>query len=185
MKKVISVIVGLSIVIGVFWRILSSDNLFLDSQTILKSPKVNISDIQQKANILNSKNNINNDAIVVKEKFTDFKNDRQNGQLIKKPFYIGVVGNSAITLKNEFNQHYIGYYHGYKYLINVVKQKNSSNSNYSIQLNEYFKGKLIGEYFLNNVGNDTYTGILLRYPNSKSQKKSVVGLTGSNSPFSV
>lgn len=183
MKIIISIIIGIVIVLS-FWIISSNDDIVLDSQTILKSPKVNISDVQEKANILNSKSNIN-DAIIMKEKFIDFKDDSQSGQLIKKPFYIGVVGNSAITLKNEFNQHYIGYYHGYNYPINVVKQKNSSNSNYSIQLNEYYKGNLIGEYFLNNIGNDTYTGILLRYPNSERQKKSLVGLTGSNSPFSI
>ena len=140
---------------------------------------------QEGSNLVGSLENIG-DNTLSKVEFTDISRSRiQSGQLMKKPFYIGVVGKSAVTLTNEFNDHYTAYYHGYKYLIDVVKQENSSDSNYNIQLNEYWKGHFIGEYFLNNVGNDTYTGVLIRYPNKPNPKKITVGLTASNSPSDV
>lgn len=291
MKTIVSMIVGIAIILGIFWGISYSGNLILDSQTVLKSPKVNTSEGRRAVGVSNLSDNIkfntesnknsnlvndisnlikqgsllygtvgngikiiipckdgimvDNELVVPEyyidkpwEKFTDHitidnkgnfiitefykdkeigkfnlkqeglnlvgeltniddntlsrakfininKDNIQNGQLMKKPFYIGVVGNLAITLTNEFNGHYTGYYHGYKQLINIVKEENSSNSSYNIQLNEYLKGKLIGEYFLNNIGNDTYTGIFIRYHNGVKSKKVTVGLTGSNSPFSI
>ncbi|MGL5575457.1 MAG: hypothetical protein ACRDCW_07960 [Sarcina sp.] len=301
MKTVIAMIVGGAIVLGIFFGISSSSNLVLDSQTVLKSPKVNTSvsrhtgDISNLSN--NTKNNIeknqntnnemvqvnntsnsmtefkdliqnegllygtvsngaqiiipcsegevkNNELIVPEyyvnmpwETFTDYitangngnfvinefyngkqtgrfnlqenentisgqfthmtngataeakfvsiKTNNQRGELSRKPFYIGVIGQTAVTLTNEFNGQYIEYYHGDKNLFTIEKQENSSNSNYDIQLNEYYQNNLTGEYFLNDVGNDTYTGIFIKAPNSADPVKSTVGLTGSNSPFSV
>ena len=118
-------------------------------------------------------------------KFTNMKYFNATGQLARKPFYIGVIGQTAVTLTNEFNGKFTEYYHGDKHLFNIVRQENSSNSNYDIQLNEYYNNKLTGEYFLNDVGNDTYTGIFIKGPTSANPIKSTVGLTGSISPFSI
>lgn len=104
------------------------------------------------------------------------------GMLSKKPFYIGVVGDTAVTLSNEFNGNYSEYYHGNKNIFTIKKVSNPQNSNYNIQLNEYYDNKLTGQYFLNDVGNDTYTGIFI---NIASSVKSTVGLTASDSPFGV
>lgn len=113
------------------------------------------------------------------------ENDLKPGSLTEKPFYIGVIGNTAVTLTNEFNGSYVEYYHGDKHLFTVKKQANSQNANYNIQLNEYLGNVLTGEYLLNSVGHDTYTGIFIDKPNSANPIKSTVGLTGSFSPFSV
>lgn len=301
MKTIIAMIVGGAIVLGVFFGISSNGNLVLDSQTVLKSPKVNEATSQHTVDVSNSSNNIKNnqnstkilndssnstsqssnpmnqftyliqnegllygqvndgakiiipctegkivngqlvvpeyyvsmpweqftDYIVAKgngnfiinefyngvqtgkfnlheinnglegkfthvsnnavsnSKFINIKGYSQGGQLTRKPFYIGVIGKTAVTLTNEFNGQYTEYYHGDKHLFTIEKQENSSNNNYNIQLNEYYQNKLTGEYFLNDVGNDTYTGIFIKNPNSTNPIKSAVGLTGSNSPFSV
>ncbi|MGL4655276.1 MAG: hypothetical protein ACRCWM_05235 [Sarcina sp.] len=142
-------------------------------------------DLQESKNGLNGKfTHLENNA-VSEASFTNIKSYNSNGQLTKKPFYIGVIGKTAVTLTNEFNGQYTEYYHGDKHLFTIEKQDSSSNSNYNIQLNEYWQGKLTGEYFLSDVGNDTYTGIFIKNPNSVNPIKSTVGLTGSNSPFSV
>ncbi|MGL4760370.1 MAG: hypothetical protein ACRCWG_02835 [Sarcina sp.] len=293
MKTIIAMIVGGAIVLGLFLGVTSSSNFVLDSQTVLKSPKVN----SMKSNNISNLNNINktqsnissngstnnldtsmsefayliknegilygvvsdganiiipcsqgkieNGELVVPEyytsmpwevftdyissngagsftikefykgtqtgqfklneskgslvgsfkhisngamstaKFRNMKYFDATGQLARKPFYIGVIGQTAVTLTNEFNGKYTEYYHGDEHLFNIVKQENSANSNYDIQLNEYHNNKLTGEYFLNDVGNDTYTGIFIKDPTSTNPVKSTVGLTGSISPFSV
>lgn len=108
----------------------------------------------------------------------------KENQLASKPFYIGVIGNTTVALTNEFNGTYTQYYDGDKHLSSVIKV-NSQNSTYQIQLNVYKKGILSGEYFLNSVGNDTYTGVYITNPNTPNSSQSTVGLTGSFSPFSV
>ncbi|MGL4990256.1 MAG: hypothetical protein ACRC57_03685 [Sarcina sp.] len=108
----------------------------------------------------------------------------KENELASKPFYIGVIGNTTVALTNEFNGTYTQYYDGDKHLSNVVKV-NSQNSTYQIELNVYTKGVLSGQYMLNCVGSDTYTGIYITNPNTPNASRSTVGLTGSFSPFSV
>ncbi|WP_297518587.1 hypothetical protein [uncultured Clostridium sp.] len=296
MKTIISMIIGGAIVLGLFLGVTSSNSFVLDSQTVLKSPKVNLVKDKHIFNFDNNSNNVNvststnkqdgsnslnntmsqfnyliqnegmlygvvangakiiipcsegkviNGQLVVPEyytsmpweKFTDYissngdgsftiyeyyngkqtgefnvnekgnnlvgefihtvnnakskvifsnvKSFDESGQLSRKPFYIGVIGETAVTLTNEFDGTYTEYYHGDKHLFDIKKETSSSNSNYNIQLNEYYNGKLTGEYLLNDIGNDTYTGIFIKAPQSANPIKSTVGLTGSKSPFSI
>lgn len=113
------------------------------------------------------------------------ENSRNAKKLANKPFYIGVIGQTAVTLINTYNGKYIEYYHGDKNLFNVEKVQNNSNSNYDVELQESYQGKVTGEYLLNDVGNDTYTGVFIKNPNSQNPVKSTVGLTGSNSPTTI
>ncbi|MGL5823101.1 MAG: hypothetical protein ACRCYE_15965 [Sarcina sp.] len=113
------------------------------------------------------------------------ESSRNAGTLANKPFYIGVIGQTAVTLVNTFNGKYVEYYHGDKHVFNVKKVQNNSNSNYNIELQESYDGKITGEYLLNDVGNDTYTGVFIKAPNSQNPVKSTVGLTGSNSPTTI
>ena len=287
MKTLIAMIVGGLIVLGLFLGVISSNNFVLNSETLLKSPKINVqknlkesNNINslnlEKSNNMNSSNNmsefselinkngllygnvsdganiiipcsegvIENGELVVPEyytsipweKFTDYieadgnsnytiyeyykgkntgifklnnsngelsgvfthvttnikslarfkeESSLDNGGLTKKPFYIGVIGQTAVALTNCFNGTYTEYYDGDKHLFEVKKVNASASSNYSIQLNEYYGKKLTGEYLLNDVGNDTYTGIFIAHPNSSKSVTTTVGLTGSNSPFSI
>ena len=286
MKTLVAMIVGGLIVLGLFLGVISSNNFVLNSETLLKSPKIDVQknlneenninlSVKNSNGIINSNNMsefselinkdgllygtvsngadiiipcsegiIENRELVVPEyytsrpweKFTDyiqanggssytiyeyyegkqtglFKLKDSNGELIgefthisnnakstakfeekpnvdrgnlaRKPFYIGVIGQTAVTLTNCFNGSYTEYYHGDKHLFEVKKVNNTANNNYSIQLNEYYKGKLTGEYLLNNVGNDTYTGVFVAHPNSSKSVTTTVGLTGSNSPLSI
>lgn len=142
-------------------------------------------DLEENKNRLTGKFTHIENGVISQASFVNVKQFSGRGQLSRKPFYIGVIGQTAVTLTNELDGQYTEYYHGDKHLFTIKKQDTSSNSSYNIQLNEYYQNKLTGEYFLNDVGNDTYTGIFIKRPNSGNPIKSTVGLTGSNSPFSV
>ncbi|MGL4741173.1 MAG: hypothetical protein ACRC41_10260 [Sarcina sp.] len=113
------------------------------------------------------------------------ESSRNVGKLENKPFYIGVIGQTAVTLVNTFNGKYVEYYHGDEKVFNVEKVQNNSSNNYDVELEESYNGKVTGEYLLNDVGNDTYTGVFIKAPNSQNPVKSTVGLTGSNSPTTI
>ena len=291
MKTLVAMIVGGLIVLGLFLGVISSNNFVLNSETLLKSPKINVQKNLKESNSINnlnleksnnikssmnsnnsmsafseliSKNGllygtvsdganiiipcsegvIKNGELVVPEyytsrpweKFTDYieadgnsnytiyeyykgkntgvfklknpdgglsgmfthvsnnmkstanfkeESSSDSGNLVRKPFYIGVIGQTAVTLTNCFNGTYTEYYNKDKHLFEVKKVNPSASSNYSIQLNEYYEKKLTGEYLLNDVGNDTYTGIFVAHPNTSKSITTTVGLTGSISPFSI